>query len=674
MEISKKEDVLSGWRKRKTRPLTLSGGNVLSGEQRRFVAAVKRGENVLVDACIGSGKTTSIQEACRQAEGKKILYLTFNRRLMEEARARINADSNFCFAEVCNVEVETFHSFAGRCLSSARMRSRDVGHCIQDLCEQRPPIPHYDMLVVDEYQDLGEDMAKMLRYIEEKNPSIQKVFVGDMAQRIYERLFDVESFVEDFLGEKRVVKFTRCFRLSEEHAAFLGKCWNKSITGVNNDCRIEFSSDVKAVARIVASYDPSDVLVLGPNGSGDRAELQNILEKRHRDKYNKDTLYSSIREESRFDGSGKSTNDSAIFTTFDSSKGLERDLCVVVGFQKKYWNTRSSFKPDFNTLRNIFLVAASRGKKRIIFLDSEKNALLTPADFAKSWKNQPDLTKASMSQMFQHTEQSDIDRCLECLETRTVRSKSEKIKVEKRAGHIDLSPLFGVYAESEFFRRYDLDYALSNYSSRNSGFTWNPEWSSQEKIRHLVAAETKQNRYKTQVGDGFITDEIRGKLMERLSTVFDGSEEVQHPCEIWLSCRGTKELAEEAFEKAAAGICDVVKDGDIWELKFTSALTPDHYLQLASYLVAMRKERGYLWNIQTDELVEVRVPDKNLFMERVTSCTSRHKLKLRSYLSRPGTGMEKSRRVGAVCPCNSPKPKGNKRHRGRPTFEEEMSR
>lgn len=635
---------------------TTANGSTLSNEQLRFVTAVGNGENVLVDACIGSGKTTSIQEACRRCGDKKVLYLTFNRRLMEEARARIypNGENNGS-----NVDVQTFHSFAGGCLSRARMASRDVGHCITDLVEQRPPIPHYDVLVVDEYQDLGEDMAEMLKYIEQQNPGIQKVFVGDMCQRIYERLFDVEDFVEDFLGEKRVVKFTRCFRLSEEHASFLGQCWNKSITGVNRDCKIEFSSSIEDVAEIVAGYDPSQVLVLGPNGEGDRAKLQNILERKHRDKYNKDTLYSSIRDESGFDGAGKATDNSAIFTTFDSSKGLERDLCVVVGFQKKYWDVRSSFRPDFNILRNIFLVAASRGKKKIIFLDSGNNPQLTPRDFSRSWRNQPDLTKANMSQMFQHTEQADIDKCLDCVQTSTVRPKGSLIKVEKSTGHIDLSPLFGIYAESEFFKHYDLDFALSNYSARNSGFTWDPDWSSQKKIRHLVAAETKQNRYKTQVGDWFITDEVREKILSRMRTVFDGSEEVQHPCELWLTCNGTKELKDETFEKAVSGVCDVIKGNDIWELKFVSNLTPDHVLQLATYLVAMRRERGFLWNIQTDEMVEVRVPDRNRFVKAMTSCISRHRLSVKSYFVK-SDGMERNNRVGAMSDKDKPKAKGNK--------------
>lgn len=45
------------------------------------------GKNVLVDACIGSGKTTAIQELCNALPAyKRILYLTYNRLLKLDAK------------------------------------------------------------------------------------------------------------------------------------------------------------------------------------------------------------------------------------------------------------------------------------------------------------------------------------------------------------------------------------------------------------------------------------------------------------------------------------------------------------------------------------------------------------------------------------------------------------
>ena len=81
-------------------------------EQKEFFGYAKSGKDVLVDACIGSGKTTAIQAACDALKGNRILYLTYNRRLLEEARKRITQKS---------VDVHTFHSFAGTMLTIADM-------------------------------------------------------------------------------------------------------------------------------------------------------------------------------------------------------------------------------------------------------------------------------------------------------------------------------------------------------------------------------------------------------------------------------------------------------------------------------------------------------------------------------------------------------------------------
>ena len=35
----------------------------------------------------------------------------------------------------------------------------------------------------------------------------------------------------------------------------------------------------------------------------------------------------------------------------------------------------------------------------------------------------------------------------------------------------------------------------------------------------------------------------------------------------------------------------------------------EHYLQLAMYLIAMDKDVGYLWNVRTNELCEVRIKE-----------------------------------------------------------------
>ena len=75
----------------------------LSPEQQQFVDAALQGDNILVDACIGSGKTTAIHVLCNQiSDGKQVLYLTYNKLLKLDAKSKIRQR---------NVQVTNYHGF-----------------------------------------------------------------------------------------------------------------------------------------------------------------------------------------------------------------------------------------------------------------------------------------------------------------------------------------------------------------------------------------------------------------------------------------------------------------------------------------------------------------------------------------------------------------------------------
>lgn len=227
----------------------------LSNEQQIFIQKAMDGKNVLVDACIGSGKTTAIQELCNALPAyKRILYLTYNRLLKLDAKDKIHNR---------NVLVQNYHGFAAYTLYRAGMRAANQSDLIQTFLRQQPPIAHYDVLIIDEYQDIEEELAKLLWRVKEKNPSIQIIAVGDMQQKIYDKTtLSVPAFMNRFLGEHyETLNFTRCFRLCAEHAKMLGRIWEKDIVGVNQGCQISHMK-IEEVIKFLREQEPKDILCL----------------------------------------------------------------------------------------------------------------------------------------------------------------------------------------------------------------------------------------------------------------------------------------------------------------------------------------------------------------------------------------------------------------------------
>ena len=336
-------------------------GPQLSEEQQYFVDKALEGCNILVNACIGSGKTTAIQKLCYKiSPRKKILYLTYNTLLKLDAREKIKR---------FNVTVQNYNGIAGLYLYRNNI-SASRNDAITRFNEVKPTIDHYDVLIIDEYQDIETEHSLLLKYIKSFNPQMQIIAVGDMEQKIYDKTnLNISAFIDQFLGEHLEHEFTQCFRLSAALARKLGRIWCKKITGVNTDCIVD-QMNMDQVAVFLAVQNPKDILCLGAR-NGTLSQTLNILEQKYPEKFNKKTVYASISDDDSL-GAAQPTADTAIFTTFDSSKGLERKICVIFDFTESYWQVRIS-KPrqSYEILRNVFCVAASRGKSRIIFVKSD---------------------------------------------------------------------------------------------------------------------------------------------------------------------------------------------------------------------------------------------------------------------------------------------------------------
>jgi tRNA G46 methylase TrmB len=64
--------------------------NIPSQEQQIIINEIKNGNNVTVDACAGSGKSTTILSCAKDLPYKKIIQTTYNNQLCQEVKENID--------------------------------------------------------------------------------------------------------------------------------------------------------------------------------------------------------------------------------------------------------------------------------------------------------------------------------------------------------------------------------------------------------------------------------------------------------------------------------------------------------------------------------------------------------------------------------------------------------
>ena len=572
----------------------------LSTEQQLFCNTALTGQNVRVEACIGSGKTTAIQALCDMfPKNKLILYLTYNKLLKADAKAKIK---NF------NVTVTNYHGFVYPYLVRNGIRC-SISDSIRTFTKNRLSIPRYDIIIIDEYQDIELDFAEMLEYIKSTNPNMQIIMVGDMSQKTYDKTtLDVANWSAQFLGTHVELEFTKCFRLQAELAAKLGRIWGKTITGVNTDCEVSIMGKSQVVSKL-SGYQPGDILCLGSK-TGPMVDVLNQLEENYPDKFNKRTVYASIKDGEANIEPNEST---AIFTTFDSSKGMEKPICIVFDWDEAYWASRTR-QPgtDSDILKNIFCVAASRGKREIIFVQSMKynkpinllseETLMTPVE-----KKQ--LTDVYTNTMFDFKFVEEIEKAYRMLDITRINEASDEINIEDADGYIDLSPCLREYQKVVYFKNYDIDSEI-RYAFSQTELKVMPDLSNfpaDVKLLYLVSLLTKQNRYQNQVHLPLVTPVQHNALIDRLAEKVSRDERVQ--VERNYNLNGIIVHSK----------CDVLRDDSVWKIEYKQALRPEDFLQTAITAIMFDRHEGVLWNTKNNEMFRVSVDKskRNAFITQV---------------------------------------------------------
>lgn len=632
----------------------------LSAEQQAVVDHVLAGDDVIVDATCGSGKTFTIQHLCGEASATmKVLYLTYSKLLKADAQARVRG-----------AKVQNYHGIVYPSLLRAGIRcgiGESIAQFNANFKHLSKDFPRYDLMVIDEYQDITEEYAELLLNIKSLNPLMQIVMVGDLEQKVRaDTTLDAQAFAKKLCVDPIMLPFTQSFRVGPEIAGKLSTGWNKPVVGANEHQVVEEMSFTEAVA-LLSELEPADVLCLGRR-NGPMSQALNIIERDFSQRFNKDTVYASIRQGDQV----VDYDDAAIFTTFDASKGLERDTCIIFDFDESMWDMRNSY-PDANpeVLRNVFLVAASRGKNRVVFVrSSDLEAELMEDEFVDEYADEvadtdqaldgadeadettePDPLDAvlgfipvrrfvylpkmeqpeyerpiSVTECFDFKYAENVTDAYNLLDVVQINAPEASIEIDRTDGLIDLSPAVGHYQEMAFFEHYNPAKELENntqsaYIDVLMGKLSTDAW---RNALVLTAAATDQLRYVDQV-DRTIAPEVTDAVVKRLGRHLPRDARNQ----VGVTMVGqVKASRTEVTDVTFVGVIDAIHEEKVYELKFVSELTHAMFLQVGMYVTMSGLKEGVLWNTRTNEQWVVRVPDHARFRNAVTVCMTKQSYKV----------------------------------------------
>ena len=358
--------------------------NPVSDEQQYVISKIINGENVVVDACAGSGKSTTILSTALRQPGKKFLLITYNKSLRKEIQEKVRE------LELKNITVHTYHSLAVSIYDAEAHVDKVMRLLVQN---NKPPsrlIPT-DVLVLDEAQDMTFLYFRLIvKYLDDLQSQIQLMVLGDYMQGLYEFkgadirfLTKAKEIWSGFPLLKSHI-FNDCslktsYRITKPMADFVNNV-------MLDEPRLEAVKEGEPVIYIRRRiYDlerfivttirdliqnqgakPSDFFVLGGSVKGPNSlirRIENALVDANI------PCHVPMMENTEIDE--EVIKGKIVFSSFHTSKGRQRPFVFIIGFDHSYFKTIARTL-DPLVCPNTLYVATTRASQRMFLLESDE--------------------------------------------------------------------------------------------------------------------------------------------------------------------------------------------------------------------------------------------------------------------------------------------------------------
>lgn len=366
-----------------------------SDEQMAIINSVFLNNDVIVNAVSGSGKSTCVLSMAKFIN-KKILQITYNKSLRHEVKNKA------ILAGLNNISIHTYHSLAVKYYNNKAFTD-DILHKIVSDNLPAERMEYFDIIVIDEAQDMTNLLYNFVykfikdmsiwqsRKIEEftefgfatRPIKPQIVIMGDEFQAVYEfkgadrRYLTLSNYLWD-MNKFFKLPLKTSYRVTRQIADFV----NNEMLGYE---RIVACKDGPPIDYITGScyenlnniyfiikngnYKPEDIFVLVASIKSKSnyvayKKLENIFVD------NGWPVFVPISDDANL--SDSIIQNKIVFSTFHQSKGRERPVVVILGFDNNYFKYYCDNNP--NECPPTLYVAATRASHKLIISDNSFDA------------------------------------------------------------------------------------------------------------------------------------------------------------------------------------------------------------------------------------------------------------------------------------------------------------
>ena len=378
--------------------------NPISEEQAVVLKNTKNGQNSIVDAVAGSGKSTTVLSIAAALTSHKIIQFTYNSMLRCEIKEKTAQ------LKIGNLDVHTYHSMAVKYYYTSAHTDTGIRHILATKMKPRIHIPKKDVIVIDEAQDMTPLYFQLIiKYTLDMNHPFQLIVLGDFMQGLYEfkgadtRFLTLAAKIWSLHPRLKSAVFNECrlktsYRITDQMSTFINDVMlgeTRLVSCREGPVKVHyFRNHQKNLENTVIYHinrllfegaQPSDFFILGASVKGPNSpirKMENVLVERgipcHVPMFESDTIDEKI------------IHKKVVFCTFHSVKGRQRKYVFVLGFDQGYMRFYGRNWPQDQCPSTLY-VAATRATHGLYLLERTNYETDRPLEFLK--KDQFEMRK-----------------------------------------------------------------------------------------------------------------------------------------------------------------------------------------------------------------------------------------------------------------------------------------